>query len=115
MFVRNVAANYSAKQCEEQKNLISTVSAEISCFIDTDYSLNLILRKNVQTSCGAQSASFSIGNGEQSAWNVNMATHMYLISSSIMSCARFSLTQHDFVACKERDLCDANLRFRNTD
>jgi hypothetical protein len=26
-----------------------------------------------------------------------------------MSCARLPLTQHDFVACKERDLCHANL------
>jgi hypothetical protein len=35
MFVRNLAANSSAKRCEKQKNLISTDSVKISYFIAT--------------------------------------------------------------------------------
>jgi predicted AlkP superfamily pyrophosphatase or phosphodiesterase len=115
MFVRNVAANYSAKRCEEQKPLISTEGVEISYFIVTDFSLNLILRKNVHTISGVQSAPFSMGNGASFPWNVELVTHRYLILNLIMSCARLPLTQHDLVACKERDLCDANLSFMNKD
>lgn len=43
-----MAANYTAKQCKEQKNVISVNSVEIWCFVTTVSSLNLILWKNVE-------------------------------------------------------------------